>query len=260
MFNYNKSQLTVLALSLITITGVLAISLSSFVFAADPDITEKPDGTTISTYENGTIITTFTNGTIQTEHTRVWIWTFSRLDDSYWKNDCFLEAVKLAETIAKSAKGQNAYKIVNKPNTALTKAEVDKTNLHPEFDVKTPTGLQKQGAFAWYDGDSGGKKDSITFNKQKLDKALQNCNTAKKKDSIIIIATAIVHETAHWKDDNIKFPKSHGDTRGEEGVKVIRAIFGGELDVDEDGNLTSDGKKVNDATKTSWSNPSTWSP
>lgn len=260
MFNYNKSQLVGVTLTLIAITGVLAISFSSFVFATDPEITEKPDGTTIATYENGTIITTHPDGTIDIEHTRVWIWTFSRLDDSYWKNDCFLEAVKLAETIAKSAKGQNAFKLVNKPNTALTKDEVDKTNLHPEFYVKSPTGLQKKNAFAWYDGDSGGKKDSIGFNKEKLDKALQNCNTAKKKDSIIIIAASILHETAHWKDDNVKFPKSHGDTRGEEGVKVIRAIFGGELDVDADGNLTSDAKKVGDATKNSWSNPSTWSP
>jgi hypothetical protein len=219
-----------------------------------------------------TILIFVISGTVQSAHYNdpkdekeipgIWIWTFSRLPEEYQKNECFIEAVKLAEKIAKSKKGQKAFGKVNNPGQNLNKEEVDKTGKHPEIEVKVPTSTSKKNAAAWYDGESGGPKDTLFFNKVKLDKALDLCKKSKKLDSIIYIASTLLHETAHWKDDVIKFPNADGrpfgDTFGEEGEDLVVEIFGGVLDLDREGNLRKNLKKVDKATKEKWANPKTW--
>jgi len=215
--------------------------------------------TKITNFSNGTFITLFPNGTTHLEHTRYWIWTFSELEEKYWTNECFLEAVKLAEAIAKSPKGQAAYKKVNKPNQAFTFDEVEKTGLHPEISVEEPTN-SKRYTWGWYEGEQANKPDDIIYiNKKKIDQVLKNCNNDKRLDAIIIIAGVILHESAHWKENVMKYPdKDYDPDRGEEGEDLIWDIFGKILDTGTDGTLKNPTKKVDDDTKKKWADPNWW--
>lgn len=255
--------------SIIVLTSV-GISSSFFLpsILGDPTIEEIPNGinttyangTNVITYNNGTIITTFPNGTINLEHTRIWIWTFSELEEKYWTNECFLEAVKLAEAIAKSPKGQAAYKKVNKPNQAFTFEEVEKTGLHPEINVTEPRNNGEKHAWGWYDGEKSNKPDDIIYvNGKKVEEVLKNCNNEKRLDAIIAIAGVILHETAHWKENVMKYPdKDYDPDRGEEGEDLIWDIFGKILDTSSDGTLKNPTKKVDEDTKKKWADPNWW--
>jgi len=199
----------------------------------------------------------------------VWIWTLERLPEEYQKNECLQEALKLAEAIAKSKKGQDAFKKVNKEGVKLEDELKDGEG--PEIEVE-----ELDEAWGEYRGDAGGKEDAIYIDKSKLDKLLDLCKVkAKKKDAIIRIASTILHETAHWKDDNKKFPKDDSkkpqhediDTHGEEGTQLEVDIFGGDLDMNgldakgdptENSKLTKDRKEVDDETKKQWADPNWW--
>ncbi len=197
-----------------------------------------------------------------TAPSKVWIWTLSRLPKKYRENKLFLKALKLAEAIAKSKKGQKGFALVNKPGQAFNEDEVNKTRLHPEIEIHKATG-NKRFAFAWYEWPSTKyKQDAIYFNKDKLDKQLKNAkkDPSKEVDIILFLAIVILHETAHWKDEVIK---GGVDTKGEEGIKVIDLIFGkphGDFDIDKEGNIVRPYKPIDPAKKTKWADPYTWKP
>lgn len=191
----------------------------------------------------------------------IWIWTLERLPEEYQKNECLKEALRLAESIAKSRRGQEALRRVNIENADLGQELQDGTGPELELD-------ELDRAWGEYRGDSGGKEDAIYLDKSKLDKLLEMCKDEnKKKDAIIRIASTVLHETAHWKDDNKKHPDDDTDTPGEEGTQLEIDIFGGDLDMnnkDRDGDPTNDSKltrdrqEVDDRTKDNWANPDWW--
>lgn len=191
----------------------------------------------------------------------IWIWTLERLPEDYQKNDCLKEALKLGESIAKSQKGQDALKKVNKPGVNLGEELKDGTG--PEIELKELPG----DPWARYEGDSGGKEDAVFLDNDSLDALLALCKDAsKKKDVLILLAASILHETAHWKDDNKKHPDDDTDTPGEEGAQLEKDIFGGVLDMEPltDGKptgsskLTKDNAEVDAGTKKNWADPEWW--
>lgn len=204
--------------------------------------------------------------------THIWIWTLSPIPDEYKKNACFMEALRLAEAIAKSKKGQAAFQKVNKPNTAFGEAEVKKRGVHPEIELRERLG--SRAAVAEYTGDNGNTpggrfsaEDRIYFAKPALDRMLKQCEGAKRRDIVIYLAATLLHETAHWKDDLFKHAGTDAhkpldgpyDTPGEEGEDLVRELFGGILEVEEDGTLEKDDKAATDEAKANWSDPAWWS-
>ena len=65
------------------------------------------------------------------QNTNVNMWDLSNLDENYTKNECFMEAVNLATTIAESKIGQEAFSKVSISTESLTKkiAEIKNTSL-----------------------------------------------------------------------------------------------------------------------------------
>jgi uncharacterized protein YfaP (DUF2135 family) len=174
-------------------------------------------------------------------------WTLSRagLERDKRNNDCFFKALKLAEAIAKSPVGHAAYAKVNNPGADLNQELADGQG--PEAVNMALTG----GTNARYQGESGGSQDI------QLGNHLWNgCDTpGRKKDTILCLASAILHETAHWKD-HVK--KTGADTPGEEGDQLERDLFGGKARCSSDGTFRRDGQAVDEATKDRWLDPAFW--
>ena len=79
----------------------------------------------------------------------VGIWDLSGLDENFQTKGCLHEMLKLAETIGKSKKAKEGWKKVTKdgkyPKDSKIKIEFKDT----------------PGAWAQYEGDAGGKEDTI---------------------------------------------------------------------------------------------------
>jgi hypothetical protein len=183
-------------------------------------------------------------------------WTLSRLDREKRNNECLYKAMKLAEKIAKSQKGRDAYAKVNKAGADLN-VELSDGN-GPELknnDLEWTNDSQTNGE---YEGDSGGREDEFKLN----NKLWELCNDPnKKKEAILILASTILHESAHWKDDVKKNPDDDTDTPGEEGKQLEKDIFGGDIHYDpSDGRLELDRNPVDQATMDNWLNHDNWPP
>jgi hypothetical protein len=121
------------------------------------------------------------------------------------------------------------------------------------------------GANGEYHGDSGGREDEFKVDSEFWDQCGDGATDEQKKNAVMMLAQTIVHETAHWKDDNKKFPKdaegnesAAHDTAGEEGRQLEKDLFGGNVDQAADGTITLDGNPVDDATCDGWLNPDNW--
>lgn len=159
------------------------------------------------------------------KQTKIWIWSLVQLGEHYSKNECLVNALKLASLIAQSEKGQKAYAKVTAPSNSLQKW-VEQSNMPIELQIKPLV-----NNWAQYEGDSGGEVNSIYLDSDKLDAQLELCNKADKQDIVLIsIATTILHETAHWSDHIIKHTDGR-DTLGEEGAQLEKDLFGGSLNL-----------------------------
>ncbi|KAL3941923.1 MAG: hypothetical protein SGARI_000433 [Bacillariaceae sp.] len=196
----------------------------------------------------------------------VWIFNLKQLPDKYRNDKCMCEILELAETIGKSSESDDGWKCVL-PDPLPEGKTID------DFLVKSDKGVNievKELNKAWgvFEGDSGGKEDTIYVDTSKLDAILKLCNdgAANKKDMVILMAVTILHEAAHWADDIHKHPDDNGDTAGEEGSKWEKEVMGGVLncnnlvggDPTKFSKLTSDGVKVPDKTKKEWCDAKTW--
>ena len=189
-------------------------------------------------------------------------WTLSRLDEAQRNNPCFRDALNLARTIAMSAKGQAAYGKVNLADADLEKELADGKG--PEIDNDPLTG---ENAYGTYEGDSGGLEDQFKMADFLWDTCGPDASEQQKKNTIVKMANTILHETAHWKDDNKKFPKdAEGneadvhDTEDEEGSQLDRDLWGGLMFISEDGSLDLDGEPVDAAQVDMWLDPANWPP
>lgn len=171
-------------------------------------------------------------------------WTLSHLDKDKRNTDCLSKAAQLAQAIALSPRGQAAYAKVNNPGAKIGDELADGKG--PELQSKNLAGSNAE-----YRGESGGSKDLFLG-----DDLWSGCDKpGKKKDTILCLASAILHETAHWKDD---VKKTGPDTIGEEGDQLEKDLFGGIARCGPDGTFQKDGKPVDDKTKDDWLDPSYW--
>jgi uncharacterized protein YfaP (DUF2135 family) len=193
-------------------------------------------------------------------------WTLSRLDRDKRNNKCLYDALKLAQKIAKSQKGRDAYKKVNQDGADLDVELADGQG--PELKTFSPANDQEYGV---YKGDSGGREDEIFINTRLWNFCKETSTENEKKAATLMMALTILHESAHWKDDVKKFPDAGDqtppdgpkDTPGEEGWQWERDVFGKDLFLNNDGTVregTSDGPQVDQNTIDGWLNPDNWPP
>jgi uncharacterized protein YfaP (DUF2135 family) len=189
-------------------------------------------------------------------------WTLSRLSSDKRNNDCLYNAMRLARTIAMSAKGRAAYAKVNQPGASLDVELSDgngpelasSNNPHPDPEIE----------YADYAGDRGGSETQFTMNDALWNGCGEGATDPQKKNTTLILAVTILHETAHWKDDVKKFPDDDSDTEDEEGTQLERDIFGGEVGQEggvngAGGKIEVDGTPISDNQRDQWLDPSYWS-
>ena len=177
-------------------------------------------------------------------------WTLSRLDRDQRNNDCLYKALQLAKTIASSQQGHTAYARVNQAGADLDSELSDGNG--PELK-----NVDLAGEYGVYKGDSGGSESQFEIDNSIWDGCGAGATEAQKKNTILIMAVTILHETAHWKDDVKKHPDDDTDTDGEEGNKLEQDLFGGIITGGAAG-LKRDGSAVDDATRDGWLNPDSW--
>lgn len=176
-------------------------------------------------------------------------WTLSRMDRSRRNSDCLYNAMQLAKAIAKSAAGHAAYGRVNKPDVNVDTELGD--GMGPE--LKDNDLVDEYGV---YKGDSGGSETQFEIDSTIWDGCGDGATEDQKKDTTLIMAITILHETAHWKDDVKKNPDDDTDTDGEEGNQLEKDVFGGVIT--NDGGIKRDGAAVDSATRDGWLNQANW--
>lgn len=188
-------------------------------------------------------------------------WTLSRLDEAQRNNPCLRDAMNLARTIVMSAQGQAAYAKVNLPDADIKEELADGQD--PEIDNEA-----LDGANGVYKGDSADIEDQFELDDSFFENCGPDATEQQKKNTTMMMVSTILHETAHWKDDNKKHPKdadgnepADHDTEGEEGRQLETDLFGGNMDQTGDGDaVTIDGDPVSDDQVDEWLAPANWPP
>ena len=160
-----------------------------------------------------------------------------------------------------SAAGQAAYGKVNLPGADIKEELAD--GMGPEIDNEP-----LEGANGVYKGDSQDIEDQFELDDSLWDACGPDATEQQKKNATIMMVSTILHETAHWKDDNKKFPKdadgdepADHDTDGEEGRQLETDLFGGNMDQTADAmDITIDGEPVDAAQVDMWLDPGNWPP
>ena len=162
-------------------------------------------------------------------------WRLSCLDSERRNNDCLFEALNLAATIALSPRGRTAYGRVNNAGADLAEELADGAG--PVLKNE-----DLEGANAAYRGEGGGSKDLFLGNH-----LWDGCDDPdRRKDTVLGMISAVLHETAHWKDD---VKKTGPDTAGEEGDQLEQDLFGAAGRRWSDGTFRIDGNAVDLETK-----------
>jgi len=181
-------------------------------------------------------------------------WTLSRLDPAMRNSDCLFEALQLAKTIAKSAAGRAAYAKFNTPDGDLDVELADAAG--PEL---------KNGdignSYGEFKGNEQGDRDDQFYVSNNVWNGCGDGATAdQKKNTTLLMAITILHETAHWKWD-VKHDGgkwTNAEPGGEAGNELEKDLFGGII---TNGNgIKRDGSAVDNATRDGWLNPASWPP
>ena len=175
-------------------------------------------------------------------------WKLSRLDPSKRNNECFFNALQLANAIVKSGAGRAAFAKVNKEgadlNTELADGRgpavrnADLTGYAGVYDIKKP--------------------DEFMIRNSIWDHCGLGATVEAKKNTTLYMAATMLHETAHWKDDNKKFPADDTSTPGEEGDELEKDLFGGL--VTNGRGIWLNGKPISNGLRDLWLNPAYWLP
>lgn len=164
--------------------------------------------------------------------------------------DCLYEALKLAQKIANSENGRRAYAKVNAAGADLS-IELSDGN-GPELKDNNLV-----GDYGMYQGDSGGSEDQFLIANSLWDGCAAGATEDQKKNTTLIMAVTILHETAHWKEDVKKFSDNDDDSPPEEGNELERDLFGGII-TEDGGVIYRDGVAVDAATRDEWLNHDSW--
>lgn len=201
----------------------------------------------------GNIFATFTTdhfSWMNVDYAFIGPWTLSRLDRARRNTDCLYQALQLAKTIALSTSGRAAYGRVNKPGANLGTELGD--GMGPELKDSDLV-----GEYGVYKGDSGGSETQFEMDTDIWNGCGEGATEQQKKNTVIIMAVTILHETAHWKDDVKKNSDDDTDTEGEEGNQLEKDLFGGII-TGGAGGLKRDGAAVTNETRDGWLNPASW--
>ncbi|MFH1134800.1 MAG: carboxypeptidase-like regulatory domain-containing protein [Pseudomonadota bacterium] len=143
-------------------------------------------------------------------------WTLSRLSKDKRNTDCLAKATQLAKTIFRTQWANTAYSDVNKAGRNLRwevedagAAELKNADLDPKLFGQTT---------------SNDFKEYLYLNNKLWDQ----CDE-KKLETIFLMAVTILHETAHWKHDALKFDgvySDESDVGGEAGLRIEKNLFG----------------------------------
>lgn len=160
------------------------------------------------------------------DYSYIYIWKLSCLPRAKRNNECVYKALRLAEMIAKSQKGRDAYAKVNKPGADLSKEFVDNQGPCINEEVLDNANGEYRG-----EGKPAGDKakTNLFLHRGIWDWCGPSSTEAQRKKTILLIASTLLHETAHWKDDVKKGPP---DTAGEEGKQFEKDVFGGDISID----------------------------
>ena len=197
-------------------------------------------------------------------------WTLSELDREQRNTDCLYLAVQLAHTIIKTNWANEAFKPVNKPGKVLSEELQD--GLGPELKGATSADLDPDGERTFGENfpTKVRQKDPNDWKKRfYLNNALWNKCDTKKKETIFTMAVTILHETAHWKNSNLRLGARGAQATPEDGLTIEQSLFGGktiwtddpdgkvnivEKIVAKDGTDTTDitGDKLDNLTDPNW--------
>lgn len=189
-------------------------------------------------------------------------WTLSRIDRTKRNDDCFYKAMQLAKTIARSRKGIDNYKQFDKPGHS----DADVLNEFGDAagpEIKTEEmGASKRGEFKG--NEQGDRDDQLYLNDRLWNSCGEGATEDQKKNTILLMAKVLLHETAHWKWD-VKHDDGTWANRepdGEAGKKLETDFFGGVLQ--HGGNLgsgdplTLNGTAITNEQRDAWLNPDNW--
>jgi len=188
-------------------------------------------------------------------------WTLSRLPSEQRRTKLIYRAFNLAKKIAASQRGHDAYSKVNDVGADLD--EELKDGAGPEALYTTLTDANGE-----YRGEGRASATHVDKTQVHLHSGMWDWYTGstselQNKRTIILMASTLLHESAHWKDD---VKKTGPDTHGEEGKQLEQDLFGGDISMDYDtGELyirdltTGDpATAVTEAQLDAWLNAETW--
>jgi Carboxypeptidase regulatory-like domain len=183
-------------------------------------------------------------------------WTLSRMvDRNHRNNDCYYQALQIARRIALSQAGRTAYAQFNTPGADLGRELADGAG--PEAIDSTAIGT----AYGEFKGNEQGDRDDQLYLNDSLWGGCGDTATAEqKKDTTLIMAVTLLHETAHWKWD-VKHEGGawrNAEPGGEAGNQLERDLFGGIIT--DGGGLKRDGAPLDAATRDGWLDPLNWPP
>ncbi len=180
-------------------------------------------------------------------------WTLSRLDRSKRNVDCLYEAMQLAKAVVRSQKGHDTYKQFNKADGDLDVELADGKG--PELKS---TNLK--GAYGEFKGnENGDQDDQLYFDNTMWDGCKEGATEKQKKNTTLLMAVTLVHETAHWKWD-VKHENGNwknAEPGGEAGNQLERDLFGGIVAGGPDG-LSVDGNALSDTVRDRWLKKDNW--
>jgi outer membrane protein assembly factor BamB len=183
----------------------------------------------------------------------IYVWTLSRLSPELRNTECFYKAVTLAETIAKSQKGRDAYAKVNKTGATmesdyLTDGQPDNANKKaPEIKTR-PTmrwnqEVTKNGQTVhetllgdYWGRVNGHRQDEVFINSKLWDMCAPGSTQEEKQIAVLLMAKTILHETAHQK----QHLKKQEPEPYEVGWQLEKDIFGGRISYFPNDGLTID--------------------
>ena len=206
------------------------------------------------------------------DYPNIYVWTLSRLPREKRNTDVFYEAMKLAETIAKSQKGKDAYAKVNKPGATIdseyfTNGQPDNAGKKaPEVNTRVMDWNKEEAEpdgriyRTTINGEYWGRVEGWRQDEFYINEAMWNIYTEggterKKKEAIVLMASTVLHEFAHQK----QHVKKGEEEETEVGKRLEQDIFGGDVHYWPDEGLVLDGDPVSDEQLDKWLKEETWS-
>jgi hypothetical protein len=183
-------------------------------------------------------------------------WTLSRMDRNHRNVDCFYQAIQLAKTIIRSRQGIDAFKKYCKPGD---REDADLIAVFADAQGPELKTADLGGCYGEFKGNEQGDRDDQLYMGDFIwDGCDAGATADEKKNTILIMAVTMLHETAHWKWD-VKHEDGRWRNRepgGEAGNELEKDLFGGIIT--NSGGIKRNGRAVSDAQRDMWLDATNW--